>query len=204
MGKAVKGENWPLYSIMEPNLVLLSLRFKGSNGNVVLLMWVNSVVSQIREGKTEEKRWKSGLVVHSFPIDFGEKISSVDGTWCESESEQSFDKENFPNSFYFLNLMICLSCSLLRSGSRLLMARYLRLTLLAYFFLRPIRINNIHQCLKEIYEPIICFRGRHAFIFRCVGRRYIAFILNPFRYMCFRPLSRFHSLCFTLKDANLS
>jgi hypothetical protein len=34
-------------SIMKPNLLLLSLRFKGNNVTTIVLMWVNRVISQI-------------------------------------------------------------------------------------------------------------------------------------------------------------
>lgn len=38
---------------MKPNLLLLSLRFKGNNGYDILLMWVSKVVFQIAKEEKE-------------------------------------------------------------------------------------------------------------------------------------------------------
>lgn len=102
-------------------------------------------------------------------LDFIEGKCRV-STYCEDDNGQQTEKlfDNFYVSFYlwlnFLNLMIGLSCSLLRFSYRLLMV----ISLLLQYFFRPIRINNIHQCLKKIYDLIIAFGRLSTFIFRCV------------------------------------
>lgn len=89
--------------IMKPNLVLLSLRFKGNNVTTIVLMWVNLAISQIRkENRTKDEK-KRSFPFRLFP-------RALNG----HRRGKLFD--NFFISFYlwlnFLNLMIALSCSL--------------------------------------------------------------------------------------------